>query len=290
MRLPIRTLTAAALALALQLPSPASAAGDYDSCTGFIDSVPATITTQGTWCLRRDLSTSITSGVAITVANNNVTIDCNDFKLGGLAAGLATRADGIQSTNRLNITVRHCNIRGFLHGIKLGGPESGGHVVEDNRAQGNTHAGVSVDGDGSVVRRNLVLDTGGSTVDRIVRGISTDFSVDILDNTVSGVLPGVITGVDDTVDGIFTYQNRSASVSGNKVRGLVPPAEGIARGIFNQSPNRISLVGNHVVGDASPGSVGLSCSNAISRAKDNVVNGFAIAIINCGDDGNISVP
>ena len=38
------------------------------SCAGFIDSVPATITTQGTWCLRKDLSTSIASGAAITVA------------------------------------------------------------------------------------------------------------------------------------------------------------------------------------------------------------------------------
>src|SRR5690606_14995164 len=65
---------------------PARAADDYDACAGFIDSVPATITSQGVWCLRKDLSTAIASGSAITIATNNVTIDCNGFKLGGLAA------------------------------------------------------------------------------------------------------------------------------------------------------------------------------------------------------------
>ena len=54
----------------------AYAAQSYDSCAGFIDSLPATITTQGTWCLRGDLATSVTSGNAITIATNNVTIDC----------------------------------------------------------------------------------------------------------------------------------------------------------------------------------------------------------------------
>jgi hypothetical protein len=66
---------------------PAQAAESYDNCSGYIDSVPAVIATQGTWCLRKDLSTAQTSGNAIEIAANNVVIDCNDFKLGGLAAG-----------------------------------------------------------------------------------------------------------------------------------------------------------------------------------------------------------
>src|SRR5690348_2627551 len=44
------------------LPLPARAAQSYDNCTGFIDSVPATVSTQGTWCLRHDANTAITSG------------------------------------------------------------------------------------------------------------------------------------------------------------------------------------------------------------------------------------
>ena len=51
MRLALPTLLLAALA------APAHAAESYDSCTGTISTLPATLTTQGTWCLQGDLST-----------------------------------------------------------------------------------------------------------------------------------------------------------------------------------------------------------------------------------------
>src|SRR4249920_3466180 len=91
-------------ALLLGCAGSAHAAQSYDNCTGFITSLPAVITTQGTWCLKQDLATTVTSGSAITINTNNVTIDCNDFKLGGLGAGLATLANGIYSLNRVNAT------------------------------------------------------------------------------------------------------------------------------------------------------------------------------------------
>src|SRR5690606_2774500 len=59
----------------LAVPSPARAAETYNTCAGFIDSAPATISKQGVWCLRKNLSTNISSGNAITIATNNVTID-----------------------------------------------------------------------------------------------------------------------------------------------------------------------------------------------------------------------
>ena len=34
----------------------------YQTCAGFIDALPATITTQGVWCLRKDLGTAMASG------------------------------------------------------------------------------------------------------------------------------------------------------------------------------------------------------------------------------------
>src|SRR4249919_759306 len=77
------------------LPQTARAAESYDNCTGFITSVPAVITTQGTWCLKNDLSTALTGIVAIKINTNNVTIDCNDFKLGGTAGGMGTGSLGI---------------------------------------------------------------------------------------------------------------------------------------------------------------------------------------------------
>src|SRR5688572_8652857 len=78
----IRLLAAALLAaLLLAATAPARAASAYDSCTGTIPALPATISTQGTWCLSKDLNTAVTTGNAITITANNVTIDCNGFKL-----------------------------------------------------------------------------------------------------------------------------------------------------------------------------------------------------------------
>src|SRR5688500_7900792 len=94
------TFVAGLLALA---PGASRAAESYDNCTGFIDSLPAVITKQGTWCMRKDLSTAIDTGNAITVATNNVTIDCNDFKIGGLAAGVDTLAHGIVAADRKSV-------------------------------------------------------------------------------------------------------------------------------------------------------------------------------------------
>src|SRR5690606_34496442 len=118
------------------------------------DSLPAVITAQGTWCLRKDLSTSMTSGNAIEIATNNVTLDCNDFKIGGLAAGPATRAVGIHVSERANATVRHCNVRGFSTGALMSGS---GHLVEDNTFDSNTTNGIHAFGRDSVIRNNQIL-------------------------------------------------------------------------------------------------------------------------------------
>src|SRR5687768_16439274 len=129
MRMTRHGLAALVLLVAVHV-APAHAAESYDNCTGFIETLPATISTQGTWCLKHDVSTAITSGNAITIAANNVTLDCNDFKVGGLAAGDSSAANGVYAASRLNATVRQCGVRGFSQGIWLDGA---GHLVEDNR-------------------------------------------------------------------------------------------------------------------------------------------------------------
>jgi hypothetical protein len=282
------------MALALiSAPRATRAAESYDNCTGFITSVPAVITTSGTWCLKKDLNTAMSSGHAITVSTNNVTIDCNDFKLGGLAAGLGTVTHGVFALDRSNVTVRHCNIRGFLIGVFLsttgGGNFGGGHLVEDNRFDGNTFKGLDVTGDGSVIRRNRILDTGGNTTGIVAEaiGLLTAYSADILDNTVSGVV--ATNGGNGAAYGILASQNSGGSVSGNRVRELVKDGSGIVIGI-QVDGNRITLRNNELVGDGSAGSQGLSCQNTSSRAIGNVSNGFVSGLSGCSNDGNVIAP
>jgi len=276
------------IALALLFGAPhAAQAETYNTCTGFITSLPTTISTQGTWCFNKDLSTAITGGNAITIGTNNVTIDCNNFKLGGLAAGIGTAAVGIVAVDRQNTTVRHCNIRGFYSGVDFHGSGGanigGGHIVEDNIFDGNTYYGISVSGDGSVLRRNRIINTGDSTVSDGPAGVYSFYGVDVIDNTISGVVSR--SGSNASAFGMFLSPIGTSTVRGNLVSGLVPDGSGSAIGVEMNTVARYILSENEVLGSGSAGSVGLECFNTLGRAKDNVVTGFATGIQACGNAG-----
>jgi hypothetical protein len=275
------------LASLVASPRSARAAESYDNCTNFITTLPTTINAAGTWCLNQDLSTSMTSGTAIVVSADNATLDCNDFKLDDSTAGVNTAANGIgTSGNFNNITVRHCSIRGFFVGLTVTGS---GHVIEDNRMDGNTGIAMDVEGDGSVVRRNRIFDTGGSITNGVARAISSFFNVDVIDNTISGVVAG--NGTNQDAVGIRTSNNVSGSIRGNRIRGLVKNGSGQAIGILNFLSDRIAIRNNDLVGDASVGSFALTCTNGNGRARDNVISGFATAFSGCFNSvGNVIRP
>ncbi len=135
------------------------------NCTP-VNAVPIVITLPGVYCFTHSFVTSITSGDAILIQANNVVIDLNGFRLGGLGAGLGTNAIGIRSVNQQNITIKNGTIRGFKFGINLFCPApctSQGHIVEDIRADQNTYVGMQVLGTGNIVRNNQVVATGGTT-------------------------------------------------------------------------------------------------------------------------------
>jgi len=267
-------------------PDFAQAAESYDNCAGMISSLPAVISTQGTWCLTSDLTTAITSGSAITVNTNNVTIDCNNFKLGGLTAGVGTTASGLSATNRINVTVRHCNVRGFLRGLYFTG-SGGGHTVENNNFDGNTQVGIHVEGDASIVRNNRVSDTGGSTVYSQVRGIEVLNSIDVINNMVSGATAR--SGSNGNVYGIYAYAD-SARINGNEVTGLVKDGTGAVYGIYAEYNEHTIIRNNDLIGDGYPTSVGIYCTYGSAVALDNVLFAFATNISSCYDAGNVARP
>ena len=281
--LAVTLLLAAGLAI-----GPARAAESYDNCTGFIDSLPVTITTQGTWCLRGNLGTNITSGQAIRIAANNVTVDCNDFKVGGLAAGDAAETVGIAAEHRQNTTVRHCNVRGFRIGIML--YEGAGHLVEDNRLDNNLFMGINLTGTNSRVRRNVVQDTGGFAGGAFTYAIGA--RGDVVDNTVSGVFADE---PDGWLAGI-TVKGHGAQVRGNLVSNI---ASSVAQGGMAGNAQGIALEGRHQRASGNQvirGSSGAAPSEGISTIHpafclDNTVAGFASNIENlCTGSGNVLLP
>jgi hypothetical protein len=282
----LKLLLFGAFALLLSV-KPAHAAQSYDNCVGFITSLPAVITTQGTWCLKQDLTTAITSGDAISINTNNVTIDCNDFKLGGLAAGVGTSAVGVYALNRQNATLRRCNIRGFWLGLQFQG-SGGGHLVENSRFDGNTFAGIVMNGDGSTIRDNFIYSTGGSTYTGALiswtEAITSTGDSDIINNTIWGMTP--MTTRNDTI-AITVGDNSNGVVAGNRVRGLAGTSNVAIRLYGTASHVRLtdnSLDANFwaVTCDSSGGGV----------LKDNIFSGGGSgADANCLDaGGNFTVP
>jgi len=279
--------------LLLSAPRPASAAESYDNCTGFIDSVPAVISTQGVWCLRANLGTNIGAGgsSAIVIGANNVTIDCNGFKLGGLAAGNGSQASGIRASDRQNVTVRHCNIRGFLYGIDLAG--GAGHLVEDNRLDNNLYMGIQVAGDNNLVQRNRIYDTGGAAGTHSAYGIYAD--ADVIDNTISGLFADLPNG---GLFGIRVYTD-GARVSGNTVTGLdMVSLQGgavrSAQGIFTNA-HHVRLSDNQVHGGtlAPISGVGIFVNGGTSSSAyclGNTVGGFQTNIQCDVSYGNLLLP
>ena len=277
----------AILGCLMAVPSQTHAAESYDNCAGFIDTAPAVIATQGTWCLRQNLSTAMTSGNAIEITTNNVTIDCNHFKIGGLAAGSGTMAVGILINGRFNTTVRHCNIRGFYAGISA--DNGGGHLVERNTSDNNTVIGIAVTfSPGSTIRGNLIRDTGGSTeVETVAYGIYSSNGVDVIDNTVNGV---AAIGANADAYGIIAYNNGKGSTTGNRVRGLASMGTGTAFGIFNFAATRTVVRDNVVQGSGGVGSIGVHCASNHATARDNVITGFSTGVENCWSSGNTVNP
>lgn len=260
----------------------APAQAETTQCTT-IDALPAVISSGGTYCFSKDLATSVGTGAAITINANNVTLDCNGRKLGGLAAGIGTSATGVHAYNRANLTIRNCNIRGFMYGVALSGNAGGGHLVEDNRLDGNTYTAVYVNGDGSTIRNNLIFSTGGGTYGYgWTQGIESHGDNSIIDNTIWGMTP--ITSRNDA-QGITIGNNTAGMVSGNRVSGLA--------GEFNlgirlyDSAARVRLVDNSF--DASTWIVYCDADGG-AVMKDNIFSGGSVDAGCIDAGGNFDVP
>ena len=216
------------------------------NCTP-ITSLPATIDTQGLYCLTGNLATDISSGNAIEITANNVALDLNGWKVGGQAAGTGTNAYGIYST-AVNVTVKNGIVRGFNCGIYLTGR---GAVVQGITADQNTTVGIKVSGPGSLIQGNQVVDTGGSTSAAIV-----------------------------SVIGIFA-SGSGTTVSNNMVSGLTATGSGTETGILHSGAtvrdNMVSDTAVRLGGLASYGIqiLGGGSSIAVNNAVANFVYGIA---------------
>jgi parallel beta-helix repeat protein len=277
-----------ASALLAVAANPAPAAESYDSCVGFIDALPAAITTQGIWCLRQNLDTSASSGNIIDIQTNNVTIDCNGFRIRGSGGGASTAAEGIHAFDRLNLAIRHCTIRGFARGIHL---EAGSdYIVENNLVDQSRYVGIEISGAGSVVRRNTVVNTGGLPLSAEAFAIAAEG--DVIDNVVVGVF-GADSVTNFTANGIYSQSDPAVTfgivIQGNRIRNLTPKGTGQAIGITS-SGSGVAVRDNAIGQASSTTGRGVACLDNTSHVRDNVILNYVTGIsVACHDAGGNSV-
>jgi parallel beta-helix repeat protein len=209
------------------------------NCTP-ITSLPATISAQGVYCLTGNVGTGMTSGNAIEINANNVTIDLNGWKVGGQSAGLATQAYGIHSTMD-NVTIKNGIVRGFYFGIRLAGR---GAVVEDILADQNTHTGIELEGMGAIVRRNRVIDTGRATVSSggYALGVVVGGQGSLVENN---FISGLTAGGGALEFGILVNVN-NCTVRGNVISNGAKPIAGVESYGISVKDSDSSIVGNTV--------------------------------------------
>jgi len=274
------TCILAATCLVSTLTVPAFA--ETVNCTS-ITTLPYTISVQGVYCLTGDLVTGITSGAAITVATNNVTIDLNGYKVGGQAAGAGTDARGIVASNRSNVRIHNGIVRGFRYGVSL--YLGSGHVIENMLLDFNTEKGIDVSyANGVIVRGNRVNNTGGTTFGVDVYGIYVlaGSGVRVLDNDVA-----------------TTARNSANTGSAYGIRVMASPAfidnnrvsDSSDYGIYSSNNSDVTLVNNRILNSIAGGSIGLRTNAGPSIHKDNIVTGFTTPFSASIDGGgNVSAP
>jgi hypothetical protein len=209
------------------------------NCTP-ITSVPVTITAQGLYCLTGNVATSQTTGNAITINANNVTLDLNGWKVGGQGAGLGTQAYGIVS-NANNVTIKNGIVRGFYWGIDLTG---NGAVVQDLLVDSNIYVGITADGLGALVEHNQVVNTGSDA-------IFAAFAIDA--------------------------EGQNATINNNTVVGLTVQSGGYEYGIlmYNSATAKNNMISNTALA-SGVSSYGIYEDHSI--ATNNTVSNFSYGI------------
>jgi nitrous oxidase accessory protein NosD len=155
----------ALLATGIQAPDVLAQSSD---CTP-IESVPSTISQSGKYCLVQDFVINSASVKAITLAANDITVDCQGHTIRNNATSATGSSEGIYAYGRSNLTVRNCRIQGgFTNGISLiqdnaKGNTSHYNTIENNFVGGPYWHGIRAYGSALEVKNNRIYDVGGQS-------------------------------------------------------------------------------------------------------------------------------
>jgi len=233
----------ASLLCPLLLLAPAFAGA---ACTA-ITAVPATLSSNGRYCLTQDVSMGGTSGAAITIDADAVALDLQGHTVRGSGAANVSTV-GINVAGHKYFDIGNGSIAGFSRGVAVvadGATRSRAGAVHDLDVHRSFLYGLLIDCDGCSVRDNAVTDTSlpagfpGYTVDGIA-----------------------VEGTGDQVTGNRVYSTRNAS--GETIAFAV--------GAANSTIARNGAFDTH---GASDNAYGYLISGVSSLLVDNTAQGFS---------------
>ena len=223
-------------------------------CTGWIDSLPASINQAGYYCLTNNLSTSDLGG-AINIYASDVTIDCKDYSLSHTdRANEATGIGGGGFGPVQDVTVKSCKLVDFATGISFSIGSQRIQVLDNNVLRAK-YDGIVLWASNSRIERNSVINTNAPAFpySRNITLTALEPGVPSTGNVVSG---NVVAGAhgNGTIWGIRADMSNDLIIDGNRVINLQASEGGYSAAIQTDGTN-VRVVNNIIVGN-SPGSWG----------------------------------
>jgi hypothetical protein len=209
------------------------------NCTP-IQAVPYVISRPGKYCLVKNLTTTLSSGAAIRIEADHVTLDLGGFSLTRTAGPAPAAANGIEATGHDAVTVRNGTVDGFLRGVTLAGMDKKGALVEQMRILNAYYEGIRVEATGGIIRQN-----------QIVRVANTP------EVAAAASLNGVALGM-----GIYGANNRVLDNSIADVYGIAGPPESESYGINLNACDDCVVSGNKI-------------SNSVERTSYGIQGGWS---------------
>jgi len=242
-----------------------------------IESLPATISQPGKYCLAGDFTVNSASVRAVTIAADNVTLDCEGHSLRNLATSDAGTSEAIYAYGRNTVTVKNCRILGgFTNGISFLQNNAASNknyyiTIEGNQIAGPYNYGIRAYGSAIEIRNNRIYDIGGqlnSAAFGIRLGgsnLANSFKFHLVhDNVIAGTNSpynnayGVYS--DGSVAGLFRMNNVTGTTAGNQsYRSYAFRVIGTVNTVND----------NHVVGSPLANDIGISASSTTTQCFDN---------------------
>jgi hypothetical protein len=252
------------LVLAVALLGAVSAHAQTADCID-VKSVGYQINSPGIYCLRSPLA-----GSGILIEANDVVLDLNGYAV-ELPAGSIGPVINVRGVS--GVTIRNGRLRGGRYGVIVshGSSVAANYLVERLHVERSAICGICVQGDGGVVRDNIVTGVGSSPFGgRAGISVNSGSGVRVNDNHVIDMVvnPG-------QVDGISVADAPGAVIERNVVSNAAQPASsGYPMGIHlyksstgSSTPMRTIVAGNRIVNMQT----GISNRADASLFMDNVV-------------------